>query len=306
MPHFEISCIHSLYLLSYLGSQLKISTETYEQLERTLGKQNMEEAEEEYGEGTGATNDDNIVSGDANDEQMRLSVTKWCIALRSDAAQDFSDWVPVALLAIGCSDEAGDPKSLVPSAVGANCREIMEGAMQDWPSLKKVGRETLQYSYEPLDSFESHVYEGMTTRTEKRKDAMAELGLEAGWSAGDLKKAHRKLMMELHPDKFILEGGAVDEEGLEAAKERMNKVQEAYATLGGGQGAGSGSFYEAIGGKGRTEFSGALPKAALMPLGKPRPEQEKPYEDGGWRAGIIPMATNVAKEFVTRNVLRKE
>ena len=44
-------------------------------------------------------------------------------------------------------------------------------------------------------------------------------------------------------------GGAVDEEGLEAAKERMNNVQEAYATLGGGQGAGSGSFYEAIGGK---------------------------------------------------------
>jgi len=269
-----------------------------------LGKQNMEEAEEEYGEGSDAKKDQ-VVGGDADDELARLTVTKWCIALRSEAAQDFSDWVPVALLAIGCSDEA-DPKSLVPSAIGATCREIMEGACVDWPSLKKVGRETLQYRYEPLDSFERHVYEGMTTRTEKRKQAVAELGLEPGWGAGDLKKAHRKLMMELHPDKFILEGGGVDEDGLNAAKERMNNVQEAYATLGGGQGAGSGSFYEAIGGKGRTEFSGSLPTAALKPLGKPRPEQEKPYEEGGWRAGIIPMASNVAKEFVTRNMLRKE
>lgn len=292
------------FLLSVrVCAQLKKSTETYEQLERAMAKQNMKEAEDEFGEGSNEESSSSDSSSD--DDGERLSVTKWCVALRSEAAQEFSDWVPVALLALGCTDEAGDPKSLVPSAVGASCREIVEGTLQEWPSLKKVGRETLQYSYEPLDSFENHVYEGMTMRTEKRKDAMKELGLEAGWSAGDLKKAHRKLMMELHPDKFILEGGAVDEEGLSAAKERMNAVQEAYGILGGGQGAGSGSFYESIGGKARTEFSGVLPTAALKPLGKTRPEQEKPYEEGGWRAGVIPMAPTVSKEFIIRNRARK-
>ena len=46
-------------------------------------------------------------------------------------------------------------------------------------------------------------------------------------------------------------------------------MQEAYATLGGGQGAGTGSFYEAIGGKARVSFSGALGKEALaFTLGK--------------------------------------
>ena len=282
---------------------LKTSMEQYEELERLIAKQNLKEAEEEFGEGA----DEVKSSSSSGDEDAdRVSVTKWCIALRTPAAQEFSDWVPVALIALGCGDEAGDPKSIVPSALGACCREVVEGASQDWPSLKKVGRETMQYSFEPLDSFESHVYEGMTTRTEKRQEAATTLGLESGWSAGDVKKAHRKAMMDLHPDKFIGEGGVVDEEGAAAAKERMNAVQEAYGTLGGGQGAGSGSFYEAVGGKARTEFSGALVKEMLSPLGKVRPEQSKDFGEGGWRAGIVPMTQSVTKEFVTRNLLRKD
>ena len=111
-------------------------------------------------------------------------------------------------------------------------------------------------------------------------------------------------MLELHPDKFIGEDGVADEAGAEAAKEKMVAVQEAYGVLGGGQGVGSGSFYAAIGGKGRTEFSGALDKETLAPLGKPRPAQTHPYELGGWRAGIVPMAAKVCKEFITRNVAR--
>ena len=55
---------------------------------------------------------------------------------------------------------------------------------------------------------------------------------------------------------------------------------------------------------GRVSFSGALSKEALSPLGKPRPEMELPYEKGGWRVGVTPMATNIQREFITRNLLR--
>jgi hypothetical protein len=82
-------------------------------------------------------------------------------------------------------------------------------------------------------------------------------------------------------------------------------VQEAYAELGGGQGA-SGSFYASIGGKARVSFSGMLAKEALVPMGKPRAEQELPLDAGGWRAGIAPMSTPVLREFVMRNTMREK
>jgi hypothetical protein len=48
---------------------------------------------------------------------------------------------------------------LVPSAVGASVKEILEGGCQAFPSLRKVPRETIEYAFESLDSFEKHVYE---------------------------------------------------------------------------------------------------------------------------------------------------
>lgn len=212
---------------------------------------------------------------------------------------EFSDWIPVALLNLACGSSAPDPTSLVPSALGACIKEVLECGCQAIPSLRKVGRETLEYSYEPVDSFETHVYTGLEGRKERRVEAAKTLGIEQGASAAEVKKAHRKLMQALHPDSFI-----GDEEGAEAAKERMLEVQDAYAELGGGQGAGSGSFYESIGGKARVSFSGPLAKEVLAPLGRPRVEQTTAYEEGGWRAGVMPMATDITREFITRNLAR--
>jgi len=146
----------------------------------------------------------------------------------------------------------------------------------------------------------SECSQGLQGRSERRADAARTLGIESGASMKEIKMAHRKFMQQLHPDMFI-----GDEAGAAKASEQMHKVQEAYQELGGGQGsANAGSFYQRIGGKARVDFSGALSKEALAPLGKPRPEQEVPYENGGWRVGVTPMATGVTQEFVTRNVVR--
>ena len=277
---------------------LKTAVEQYETLEKLKGVQNTAEAEREYGDES-----ENGQSETTAADEHAVSVTKWCIALRSTsaAATEFSDWVPVALLALGCGAACGDPAALVPSALGACVKEVVEGGAQNIPSLRKVARETVEYAYEPLDSFESHVYEGLQGRTERRFEAATILGVDPGAGAGEVKKAHRRLMMDLHPDRFV-----GDDEGAAAAEARMLEVQEAYAELGGGQGEGSGSFYASIGGKARVGFSGLLAKEVLAPLGKPRPAMDQPYESGGWRVGISPMTTTITREFVTRNLQRTQ
>lgn len=273
---------------------LKTSMQQFEAIEKMRNQQNSAEADELRDNDGEAEASENEVSAPGN------SVTKWCVTLRSSTSQEFSDWVPVALLALACSD-GDDPASLMPSALGASVKEVLEGGSQAQPALRKVGRETFEYAYEPLDSFETHVYEGLQGRGERRSEAAETLGVAADASAGDVKKAHRRLMMELHPDRFV-----GDEDGAAAAQARMLEVQEAYSELGGGQGSASGSFYASIGGKARVSFSGLLAKEALAPLGKPRPAQEAPLEGGGWRVGIMPMQTSITREFVTRNLMRSK
>lgn len=270
---------------------LKRSMAVYEELERGRRSQNNDAAAE-------LDKDDDVDAADK--EEAASTVTKYCVTLRSPSANEFADWVPVALLAFECG--AGTNQgSLVPGAIGASCREVLESGCSTFPSLRKVARETIEYGYEPLDDFETHVYSGLVGRGARRADALTVLGLEPGSSAADVKKAHRKLMGQLHPDSFI---GDEDEGAAEAAKERMLAVQDAYAELGGGQGAGSGSWYEAVGGKARVSFSGTLARGALGPMGKLREEQGAGFEQGGWRAGVFPMDADVTREFVTRNVAR--
>jgi hypothetical protein len=164
------------------------SVQQFDSIEKMRNEQNNDEAEEQYGEGS---------DGASTDAEPSTSVTKWCIVLRSSASTEFSDWVPVALMALACGPDLSDPTELVPSALGACVREVVEGAGQAQPALRKVGRESLEYAFEPLDSFETHVYEGLQGRAERRGEASKTLGLEGGASAGEVKRAHRKLMMEV-------------------------------------------------------------------------------------------------------------
>lgn len=228
--------------------------------------------------------------------EQGTSYTKYAVTLRTDAAAEFSDWVPVALLALE-TGHATDPTALVPSAVGATCVPILEAACQSFPALRKVDRSLLQYSFEPLDEFDTHVNQGLHGRAERRRKAEETLGLERGGSEDPaaLKRAHRRILQLSHPDKFV-----DDPSGAEAAREQMLAAQDAYAELGGGQGVAS-SWYEALGGKARVSFSGALSKAALGKLGHQRAEQKLPLEQGGWRAGAYPFDVDLAREFAARN-----
>ena len=183
----------------------------YEAIEKMKNQLNAAEAERDYGDG------EDTESASLEHASESTSVTKWCVALRSTASAEFGDWVPVALLALACGSEGeNDPASLVPTALGACVKEVLEAGSQSQPQLRKVGRDSLEYSFEPLDSFETHVYEGLQGRSERRSDAAQTLGLEVSATPSEVKRAHRKLMMELHPDRFV-----GDEEGAAAAEAQM-------------------------------------------------------------------------------------
>jgi len=268
---------------------LRKSMDLYEELERSRAAADAQEAADL------AKDDDDAAT---DDEAPSDSVTKYAVAVRVADSKEFSDWVPIAILAVQCGGSFS-PTPLVPGAIGVCVKEVIEAGCQAYPGLRKLPRSGIEYAHESLDSFSNHVFEGLSGSKERRVKAAATLDVDVDADSKAVKVAHRKLMMELHPDRFV-----GDEEGAAAAQERMLEVQDAYAEMGGGQGTGDGSWYAAVGGKARVDFSGALGKEALGPLGKPRDEQAAALSEGGWRAAVFPFETSVVKEFITRNVAR--
>jgi len=60
-------------------------------------------------------------------------------------------------------------------------------------------------------------------------DAYAVLGLKAGASDAEVKRAYRKLMSQHHPDKLVAKG--LPEEMMTLAKEKTQKIRKAYETI---------------------------------------------------------------------------
>lgn len=245
--------------------------------------------------------EDGNVSASGSSEEATDVLVKYVLTLRSvdpSAPNEFCDWVPVSLTNLVCSTDV-NPTALMPDVVGALCREVYEAGAQAYPVLRKAPPQSVEYAFESFNSFETHVFDGLLGRPERRAEAARVLGVDTGASPAEVKRAHRGFMKSLHPDMFV-----GDEEGADKANAQMLEVQSAYETLGGGMGGAHGSWYASIGGKGRVDFSGPLTKEQLGALGKPRLAQEMDLALGGWRAGIFPIEPDMTKEFVTRNILR--
>ena len=60
-----------------------------------------------------------------------------------------------------------------------------------------------------------------------KEDYYKILGVSKGASASEIKKAYRKMAIKHHPDKFAQMG----EEHQKAAKEKFQKLQDAYETI---------------------------------------------------------------------------
>ncbi|KAJ1627486.1 hypothetical protein T492DRAFT_1024670 [Pavlovales sp. CCMP2436] len=230
------------------------------------------------------------------DEQT--PVTQWSITVRAvGEAAELSDWVPIALLAL-YMPAVSLPGEAVPGALAHARREILEAGGQVVPKLRTCPRDKIEYAFEPLTDFHNIVSTGLKARGNTRADAYKALSIEPGATPAEVKSAHRKLVMTLHPDRFV-----GDDAGAAAALEKMMAVTDAYEALGGGRGkasdGGAASWYEGLGGKARVSFvsMGALPK-----------ERAQTWLDAvdqhGYKLGVWPLDSELAMDFVARNVMR--
>jgi hypothetical protein len=227
-------------------------------------------------------------------------------------AASVSDWVPVAQLCL--KRHVDDPNfdshvrdcQRLQTAVSYYCREISYAATLGASIFKSIPRNAMEYSIEPIDSFHKFVYEDIIegkNENDKNENTMTKvaarsiLELEEGCNdAGEIKRAYRKLSFKLHPDRFVSKGRS--EEEINQASADFAKVKIAYESLSSGVretgGGRNRSWYESLGGRSRTDFSGKL---NLLPMADARSKFEK--ED--YKSAIACLNTDTVMTFVTRN-----
>jgi hypothetical protein len=240
----------------------------------------------------------------------RLSPSATKERLISGAAS-ISDWVPVAQLCL--KRHIDDPNfdasvrecEKVKTAVSFYCREISYFASLGASIFKSVPRNAIEYSVEPVDSFYKFVYEDVIEGKKVKQNSMTKaearsvLQLEEGCNdSGEIKRSYRKLTFALHPDRFV--GESRSEEEIKQASDDFAKVKEAYDVLSSGVRANNEtngkvlSWYESLGGRSRTDFSGPLTLLAL----------EKAKEDfirQDYKAAVCGLNPETVMAFVTRN-----
>jgi len=254
----------------------------------------------------GNDNDDLITS----EYMVTARITPSAMAdMTIPGAASVSDWVPVAQLCLRRHVNELDGKThirdcpRVQTAVSFYCREINYIATKSASIFKSIPRSQIEYAAEPIDSFNKFIYDDVIkgkNQDEKNENTMSKvearsvLELEDTCNdAGEFKRAYRKLTFKLHPDRFV-GMTRTDEEAKQSAID-FGKVKLAYESLSSGvRSGGSRSWYESLGGKSRTEFSGGL---KLLPLG----EAKEVFEAKKYESAVTGLNTQIVMSFVTRH-----
>lgn len=226
-------------------------------------------------------------------------------------AASISDWVPVAQLCL--KRHIDDPNfdasvrecEKVKTAVSFYCREVAYFASLGASIFKSIPRNAIEYSAEPVDSFYKFVYEDVIEGKKVKQNSMTKaearsiLQLEEGCNeSAEIKKSYRKMTFALHPDRFV--GESRSEEEIKQASDDFAKVKEAYDVLSSGvrvnndTNGKTSSWYESLGGRSRTDFSGPL---SLLPLEKAKED----FVKQDYKAAVCGLNPETVMAFVTRN-----
>ena len=123
------------------------------------------------------------------------------------------------------------------------------------------------------------------------------LELEEGCSdPSDIKSAYRKLSFKLHPDRFV--GKNRSEEEIKQAADDFARVKLAFEAMSSGVrdagGSSKQSWYESLGGRSRTDFSGRLKLLSME-------EAKKSFVSGKYESAVAGLMPETVMAFVTRN-----
>ncbi|KAL7507902.1 hypothetical protein ACHAXN_004994 [Cyclotella atomus] len=260
-------------------------------------------------------------AADYEDDMIDIA-TEYIVAARckpgSSPASAASDWIPVAQVCVvrpihGEDNDDGELDLSVPTAVSFYCREIFHAACRASPStFQSLPRNHVEYSVEPYHSFIKYVYDeviegkssgggsfeenGATVVMTKAK-AREILMLDAGCKdLSVIKQSYKRLMFELHPDRFANEGNTQEER--DAASNRFLAVKVAYETLASGgvrvteANGQAKSWYASLGGKDRSEFY----PIELMSMDKASALCNKAF-----KAAVAGVDPDVSMAFIARN-----
>lgn len=260
-------------------------------------------------------NDDDITSDTITSEYV---VTARFVPLTPKdstipSAASISDWVPVGQLCVKrplsdpfySNSETPRNDERIRIAISAYCRELSNIASLGASVFNSVPRNQIQYSVEPIESFYKFVYDDVIkgkNQNEKNDFVMTKaesreaLGLNDDCNdANEIKKAYRSLTFKLHPDRFV--GVDRSEEETTETNDRFAKVKLAYETLNSGvrdNGRnGKTSWYESLGGRSRTDFSGAID---LMSMEEANAQLTKEY-----KVAVCGLQPDMVMAFVTRH-----
>ena len=290
------------------------SEKLFEELEEVAAAEGASADEEDSGGGNSDSSDlilrYFIVAARLKGEKERQAAT--------GAVKQLIDWVPVVQLAVlGQQRLKVQDEEFLGKATSALARETLHALTSAVPSLKAaVGGPMLEYSAEPMSSFEKFIYvmydksfveKGQEAMTRAEAAAAFEIDSPDEIDAGELKRQYRKLSAALHPDNNLgLEGAEA-----EAVAERFRKVQEAYIVLGsqvvsGEAGAGeagkAASWYESVGGGDRLDFMGPLEMGSV---GKAARGAELGHALGGWSQAVCSIEPDITQFFASRNAASK-
>jgi len=241
------------------------------------------------------------------------AMLEYIVAARAPAsAKAVADWVPIAQMCVvrplaDANRSEGVASDDVLKAIVSNyCRELSHSATLGAPVFKTVPRTAVEYSVESQASFNKHVYDiviegkndddkndNVMTKLEARKV----LNLE-GEDASDksaIKKSYRSLTFQLHPDRFV--GQERTDEEISESSNEFARVKLAYEVMQSGIRSSDGkgmSWYESLGGRERTEFSGSIP---LMS----RDLAQTLLERRSVESAVVPLNPEIVQSFTARH-----
>lgn len=267
-----------------------------------------------------------VAAGESADDDedialdLRLKYFIMCARLKGEEVRDaavgttlpLTDWVPVCQLCILDGKDNDMDEAFIAQCAATYAKEVHYALTTQIPSLAKVAAPLLEYAAEPMPSFEKYVYplfdpsfkEKESGGTMGKKEATAILfpgddaEAQGAADAGTIKRAHRKMSMKFHPDA----GAGLDASEVEANAVLFRLVQEAYSVLGAETHSQGMSWYEAVGGTERSDFTGSLPLGDLK-IGAVAEGAQKGHAAGGgcWSQAVQALDPDIPNFFATRN-----
>ena len=222
------------------------------------------------------------------------------------------DWVPIGQMLIARKlstydhddeddeDDEAINKPLMHATVSLYCRELARMAvLASRVGYSNVPRNELQYAVEPAGSWHKHVYDAILEENKKgevtmtRTEAATILGFDdvSDVDRSSLKQAYRSLSMKWHPDRLL----DLSEEEAQAGADKYFQIKQAYEKM---LSASSGSWYESLGGKERTDFIKF--DSQLLSIGK----AHQIVEAQDLQSAVVPLDPELVQGFVARSMSR--